>query len=807
MQKQYSEMKQDNPDALLLFRLGDFYECFYADAELAAKVLGITLTGRGKDENRIPMAGIPYHALGNYLPKLLQAGIKVAIAEQTTPPGQGKLVERKIVKIYTPGTITDERSLQSSENNYLAAVFKGSKTWGVCFTDLSTGSLSYFEHPNHSVVSSELNRLQVKEIICAREQLPQVSEQISGLSSGRPDFKNSFEIVTKQFGTSSLKGFGIEENSPVVNALGGLLNYVADCQRTELNHLRTLRSYSLNSYMPLDAASIRNLELINFGNEPSLLKVLDKCATPMGRRLLREYVLHPLISESAIEERLEGVDQLVQNSMVTDQIRIKLANVYDLERIAGRIGLSSANARDLVYLSRTLQIIQEIGKLPAPSCKLLDDTFEKLKLSSEVDETAKLIDLAINPEPPLTITEGNIIQSSYSGEVAELRELTQNSKQVIAEIQQREIARTGITTLKVGFNNVFGYYLEVTKAQADKVPKDFVRKQTLANAERFITEELKVLETKILNAESKLTQLEYELFCEVRSKVTAILSKLQEVAQAVALLDVLTNFAHVARENNYVRPKIVTSEKLTIVGGRHPVIEQLPNLNFVSNDTNLDSKNKIVILTGPNMSGKSTFIRQVALITLMAQIGSFVSAERMEFSLVDRIFTRVGAHDNLSRGESTFMVEMNETANILNNASNKSLIILDEVGRGTSTYDGVAIAWSIVEYIQKTLKARTLFATHYHELIKLDELPGIINYRVKVSEKAGHIEFTHQIEPGNTDRSYGVHVAKLAGIPKAVIDRATDILQSFEQANATERGRQKVVKLKRISPEQISLSW
>lgn len=814
MQKQYSEMKQGNPDALLLFRLGDFYECFYADAEQAAKVLGITLTGRGKDENRIPMAGIPYHALPNYLPKLLQAGIKVAIAEQVTPPGQarlatgqGKLVERKIVKIYTPGTITDERSLQSNENNYLASVFVNKqKVWGVCFTDLSTGSLNYFEHPKAQVVSSELNRLQVKEIICASSQLQQVNEQISGLASGRQDdsYNSGFKLAIDQFGTTSLKGFGLDESSPAVNALGGLLAYVADCQRTDLHHLKTLKHYSLNSFMPLDAATIRNLELINFGSEPSLLQVLDKCATPMGRRLLRDYVLHPLIEKSKIEARLESVEVLSQNFMSTDQIRSKLAGVYDLERIAGRIGLSTANARDLVYLAKTLETIKQVSLTELPKSELLEQIFAELNLPADVDELVELIGKAINSEPPLTITEGNIIKSSYHAEVLELRELTQNSKQIIAEIQQREIKRTGISTLKVGFNNVSGYYLEVTKSQVDKVPSDFIRKQTLANAERYITEELKVLETKILSAEGKLNQLEYELFCEIRAKVTKVLPTLQQIAQAVATLDILANFAFVARQNNYVKPEI-TESKLEIVAGRHPVIEQLPKVSFVANDTKLNTKEKIVILTGPNMSGKSTYIRQVALITLMAQIGSFVPAEEMKFELVDRIFTRVGAHDNLSKGESTFMVEMNETANILNNATSKSLIILDEIGRGTSTYDGVAIAWSIVEFIQKSLSARTLFATHYHELIKLSQLEGVVNYRVKVSEQDGRIEFTHQIEAGSTDRSYGVHVAELAGIPKVVVDRAEEILKGFEQGG--NESKTKPAKPKKIAPEQIGLGW
>lgn len=831
MQQQYNQLKQQYPDAILLFRMGDFYECFDDDAERAAKILGITLTGRGKGDNRQKMAGVPYHALDTYLPKLLKAGVKVAIGEQMEEPQAGKLVEREITKVYTPGTITDDKTLDPGNNNYLASVYVDQGNFGVAFVDISTGKLQVFEAQNPGIVKSELERLAIAEVITPIAHYQQV-KPISPVVPQQRDqspFENqkATDLVHKQFQVQNLKGFGIENKTAIISALGGLLEYLEDTQKTDLRHITQISTHNFSQYMPLDLATVRNLELVYTSSGDtkfSLLGVMDACSSPMGKRKLREWILHPLVDEHRINERLDSVEVLNAELIINDNLRSLIGNMYDIERIMSRIGLSTANARELLSLGTSLEqlddiisTIEQIDQLPLR----LKHLVHQIKNSVAVGEVLMDIQQSIHPEPPVTITDGGIIQDGYNTQVDEFRSLAAGSKDILAEIQAREIKATSISSLKISYNKVFGYYIEVTKTHAHKVPETYIRKQTLANSERYITPELKELEDKILNAEEQLMQLEYNLFVEVRDRVATRAQEILAVADAVAELDVLSNFAYIARQHQYTKPEFTKKLcQLKILAGRHPVVEQsLSNQSssgssqFTANDIDLDTKQNLVILTGPNMSGKSTFIRQIALLTLMAQVGSFVPATKMELSIVDRIFTRVGASDNLAAGESTFMVEMNETANILNNATKNSLIILDEVGRGTSTYDGVAIAWSIVEYIHNHVQARTLFATHYHELIRLDQsLERVTNYRVEVADTDGEIEFTHLISKGSTDRSYGVHVAQLAGVPKQVIQRATKILQEFEQDSSQPQKQRKTKDTKstnrsprKIAPEQLGL--
>jgi DNA mismatch repair protein MutS len=816
MQKQYNDMKQQNADSLLLFRMGDFYECFYADAEIAARVLGITLTGRGKDENKVPMAGIPYHALSNYLPKLLKAGIKVALAEQMEEPQSGKLVERKVIKIYTPGTTIDEKTLNPDVNNYLASVYYVNDKWGLAFVDISTGELKVFSTMADSDLAAELNRIEPAEVICSHSQLDRVRQLVNitpyTVSDSSFNLNTATTVVQGQFGVANFKGFGIEAETAIISALGSLVAYIQECQKTVLSHLQSVSLYHRQDFMLLDPSTIRNLEIIyaNSGQHKfTLLNSLDECISSMGKRKLRNWILHPLVEAEQISQRYDAVEKLISQVTLLDSIRGELRHVYDIERIISRIGLASANARDLQSLNRSCIEVQAISALLAKAdlSQRLSSLAGVLHSTAAIAEVARLIESAIHPEPPITITEGSIIADGYNAEVDELRALSHNSKQILAEIQAREVQRTGISNLKISYNKVFGYYLEITKSNLTKVPTDYIRKQTLANAERYITPELKELEDKIINAESKLQELEYGLFVHIRSQIAQHSQSFLTVADVIAELDVLTNFAYLTRQYQYCRPQIKTEQVLAIKRGRHPVIERALGSKFIANDLTLTGTKNLVILTGPNMSGKSTYIRQAALLVYMAQLGSFVPADSMEYSLADRIFTRVGAADNLAAGESTFMVEMTETANILNNATKDSLVILDEVGRGTSTYDGVAIAWSIAEYIHNHLSARTLFATHYHELIQLESsLKTVANYQVHVDDAHGEIKFTHHIAPGSTSRSYGVHVASIAGVPKSVVKRAEEILSAFETDKQVElKDSKRPAKPRSISPAQTSL--
>ena len=856
MQEQYNRIKSENPGTVILFRMGDFYETFDSDAELVSRVLGITLTSRGKDENRQPLAGIPYHALPTYMPRLVEAGLKVAIAEQMETPIPGKLVEREITKIVTPGTIVDENSLDASKNNYIAAIYLVGQTFGLTFADLTTGEFKSFSTQSEGVLKNELKKINPAEIITPSSQFDIVSKiypnRLERVEDKNFDLKNSTECLEKQFKVNSLKGFGfnvtkdstIKDSRPeevaIVTAAGALINYLIDCQRGDIKHIRGIQSYAYNDYMKLDFETIRNLELLftNSGTDsPTLYSVLNKCVNAMGKRKLRSWILNPLINPEIINERFSAVDFFYNQPQQLSNLRETLYKIADIERIVGRIGVGSANPKDLIGLKNSLINIQNISESLSVQELPTRLKFLTSELKSErIQEVVNIIEASIDNEPSALINNGGIIKLGYNSEVDELRNLRSNSKQILAEIQKREIERTDITNLKISFNNVFGYYIEVTTSHLSKVPEDYIRKQTLANAERYITQELKELEVKILSAEEKLIKLEQQLYIEIRSKLADYSQTLLAVGNAIAELDVFLDFAHIAREFNYVKPEILgviasaasqshnadeittsTSSPrndVTLIDGRHPVVERLVE-KFIPNSTEFSESSLIHILTGPNMSGKSTYIRQVALIALMAQIGSFVPAKEFKFNITDRIFTRVGASDNLSKGESTFMVEMTETANILNNATEKSLIILDEVGRGTSTYDGVAIAWSIVEYIQDKIKARTLFATHYHELISLEEkYSDIKNYNIKVVEDKSKEEilFTHKIDKGATSKSYGVHVAKLAGVPEEVTKRANEILEKFENSgiatsSSTPRNdkKQSPKTPKKIHPEQMGL--
>ncbi|MEI7579749.1 MAG: DNA mismatch repair protein MutS [bacterium] len=804
MQEQYNALKKQYHDAILLFRLGDFYEGFDEDARILSKVLGIALTGRGKDENRKAMAGIPYHALNQYLPKLLKAGYKVAIGEQMEAAEPGKLVARSITRVITPGTILDERFLTANENNYLACLFllkhRQNFSWGLAFCDISTGEFKVLEVVGNNEteipreILIELFRLKPAEIIIPRSVLSdfkkireknlQIKEDIDF------NLQEAERVLLQGFKVKSLKGFGIETLPAAIIAAGVMYTYLKDMQKTGLENLTSISQLFTRDYMLLDQYTIRNLELIDpiQTNSPSktFFDAINYCATAMGQRLLKQWILRPLVCLETIIARQEPVSELFTNPEILKQIRSNLQEIPDLERIIAKIAGRSSNARDLQFLKTGLVQVLAVFEIIASS------ELEKLKNNLVAVETVtalqekviNLIEAAIVTDPPLTITEGEIIKPEYNSELAEIKTAETTGKDFIHNLEQSEIARTGINSLKVRYNRVFGYYIEISKSNLAKVPENYIRKQTLVNAERFITEDLKIWEEKVLGAAEKAAALEYQLFETIRQQIVDFIPQIIPILEKIKTIDVLAGFAKAAIENHYCCPELSNDQEseTLIIKGRHPVVEQLVAGDFIANDVRFQkSEQEVIILTGPNMSGKSTYIRQIALIFLMAQIGSFVPASSAQILIADRIFTRVGASDNLAGGESTFLVEMNETANILNNATARSLIIFDEVGRGTSTYDGVAIAWSIVEYLITKLHARTLFATHYHELIQLsDRYSGVQNYNVQVLEDQGQVMFMHKIEAGGTDKSYGIHVAEIAGLPKQVTARANEILKSLE---------------------------
>ncbi|MCA8974202.1 MAG: DNA mismatch repair protein MutS [Planctomycetes bacterium] len=789
---QYRAEKERHPDALLFFRMGDFYELFWDDAKTAARDLGITLTSRGKTENAIPMAGVPVRAIDGYLQKLVQMGHHVAICEQMQDPREAKgVVDRAVVRVVTPGTLTEDTLLHDRRANYLAAVSIGKERAGLAWVELSTGAFLVHECDKDRL-DDELARIEPAELLLAEElrgQTPWFLRPDLPVSwRPRYDFGADGATRTLQefFGVATLAGFGVIDMPLATGAAGALVTYLQQTQLCALPHLRGLEVFTDGAHMRLDRATRQSLELVQTmrDNEGTpLLGVLDRTATPMGARLLRNWLLAPLGTTAAILDRQDAVGELHGDHGLLDHVGKKLAPVLDLERLTARTAFGRANGRDLRGLQQSLE------QLPELSQRLRDCNAAALsRLAGELDPLPDLtaaIAAAIVDEPPLSVRDGGLIRAGYHAELDELRELARDSTEWMARYQQRLVAQTGIQSLKVGFNKVFGYYIEVTHTHRGvELPAEFQRKQTMKNAERYVTDDLRTFESKILKAEENGKALEYDLFVAVRDLIAAACDRLQAVARAIAELDALTSLAIVARDRNYCRPVVDDSLTLRIEDGRHPVLETTHAAGtFVANDTDLDPPaRRLVLLTGPNMAGKSTWIRQNALIVVMAQIGSFVPARSSHIGLVDRVFTRVGAADDISRGASTFMVEMTETANILNNATERSLVILDEVGRGTSTYDGLSLAWAIAEDLHERIRCRGLFATHYHQLVDL-ALPdnGIVNCRVAVREWGDEIVFLHRIETGGTDRSYGLHVASLAGIPKSVLARARNVLRELEQ--------------------------
>jgi len=804
MMLQYKKIKESHQDCILMFRLGDFYEMFFEDALEASKILQITLTGRSKgDSQKAPMCGVPYHAVDNYISKLTRAGKKVAICDQMTAPNGKSIVQREVIRVITPGTTLDDNILDGKANNYIVCVTKNGESFGFAYCDVTTGEFRVTEISGLKNLKSELVRIHPSECICEENLRIELRDFLADIS-GMYTFPYSYSFdaeseLKKNFEIKSLGIFGLENKKLAVQTAGMLFEYLRETQKTELKHIQKINYYEISEFMPLDESCVRNLELFytNRDNkkEGSLAWVLDQTVSPMGGRMLRNWLLHPLLTKDVIENRLNKVEVFVKDSSLLRNVRERVSMIYDIERLLSKLSLGTGNARDLKALQKSLEIIPEVKILIKDISGLqeIDQNLEPLT------ELTLLISKAIIDTPPLIVREGGMIQQGYNQELDELKSISTEGKTFISEMQEREIARTGINNLKIKFNSVFGYYIEISNSNLKSVPEDYIRKQTLVNAERFITPELKEYEDKVLNAEERIKTLEYELFYQVRMEVVKEIVRLQKVARAIAELDVYNNFAFIAVKNNYCKPAILESGEMHIVNGRHPVIEQLSlSRDFVPNDCKFDEKNKFLLITGPNMGGKSTFLRQVALIVLLAQIGCFVPAESASLGIVDRIFTRVGASDNLTRGESTFMVEMQEASFILNNATEKSLIILDEIGRGTSTYDGVSIAWAIMEFIHDKISAKTIFATHYHELIELaDRLDKAKNMSVTVreNEKEG-VVFLYKIVDGGVDKSYGIEVAKLAGLPVEIVSRARGVLTELET---------KHIQKNRVNKDQIEL--
>jgi DNA mismatch repair protein MutS len=806
MMKQYLDAKQAYPDTLLLFRMGDFYEMFHEDAKVAARTLGLALTSRDKGENGTPMAGFPHHQLESYLGKLIAAGYRAAVCDQVEDPKLAKgLVRREVTRVVTPGTITDDTLLDPRQSNYLAALSPGDPV-GVAWVELSTGRFVAAAFPRGQLLD-QLARLSPSECLVAEsaEPLPgRLSEQM--MITRRPDWAfnpvTAEQTLAKHFGTAGLEGFGFTaspEDTQAIQAAGAILDYLSETQKTSLEHIDRLVPYRTGSTLEIDEASRRSLEITRTlregRREGSLLAVLDRTVTAMGSRLLADWVANPLTDVATIRLRLEGVAELLGDTALSADVRETLRQVYDVERLLARVTTGRASPRDLSFLGRTLQGLPALkAKLTARKSRYLNQLEAEIDLCPDVRSK---LEAALVDDCPLNCQEGGFIREGHSAELDALRELARGGKQWIASYQAEESERTGIPNLKVGFNQVFGYYIEVTNLHRDKIPPTYIRKQTIKNAERYITPELKEYEEKVLTADEKAKQLEYDLFVELRDAVAASRRRMYATAAVLAQIDVLASLAELARQRNYTQPEVVDEPVLEVVDGRHPVLDIVePDGTFVPNDIHLGGESgAIMLITGPNMAGKSTYIRQVALITLMAQIGSFVPAQSAKVGVADRIFARVGASDELSRGQSTFMVEMIETARILNTATSRSLVILDEIGRGTSTYDGISLAWAVVEHLHDRVACRTLFATHYHELTDLEKsLDRIKNLNVAVREWEDEVVFLHKIVPGAADKSYGIHVARLAGVPRGVIERAKDILAQLEEEHLDAEGRAKIAR-------------
>ena len=800
----YLQNKEEYKDCILFYRLGDFYEMFFDDAITASRELELTLTGKdcGQAE-RAPMCGVPYHAAETYIAKLIEKGYKVAICEQLEDPKTAKgIVKRGVVRVVTPGTVMESNLLEEKKNNYIMSIYKNGIYYGLAVCDLTTGSFrttQIKEQNNFATLMDEIARYSPAEIIVndmmfmSTEEMEKIKERFSIYISMLKE-----ELFDADYDAFESKYYIVDENEQEIKdvkeeilcvaASNGLFSYLKDTQKNDLEYIHKITLYNTTHYMNLDTNARRNLEITEKLRDKSkkgtLLWVLDKTSTSMGGRLLRRWLSDPLIDITRINERLEAVKELKEDIILRGDIADSLKKVYDIERLAGKISYGSANGRDLISLKNSSKQLPDVkANLAKAKSPLLKQLYEDLDILEDIYE---IINNSIEDDPPISVKEGNLIKKGYNEEIDHLKEATTNGKTWVLELETKEREQTGIKGLKVGFNKVFGYFIEVTKPNLALVPDRYIRKQTLANCERFITEDLKKVENEILGAEEKVINLEYNAFCDIRDKIEEQISRVQKTANVIATLDVLNSFATVADDMNYVMPIVDNSGSIDIKNGRHPVIEKiLPSGSFVENDTYLDKgDNRLVIITGPNMAGKSTYMRQVALITLMAQCGSFVPASYAKIGVVDKIFTRVGASDDLSMGQSTFMVEMMEVASILKEATPNSLVILDEIGRGTSTYDGLSIAWAVAEYISDKEKcgAKTLFATHYHELISLEnKLEGVKNYSIAVKEKGEDIIFLRKIVPGGTDESYGVHVAKLAGVPQVVTKRANEILKSLER--------------------------
>ncbi len=797
LMRQYNEIKEQHPGTILLFRVGDFYETFSDDAVLVSKELGITLTKRNNGGDQTPLAGFPFHALDSYLPKLVKKGYKVAVCEQTEDPEQAKkagrkIVEREVTEITTPGVTMSDKLLEHKRNNYIVSLYWGGSVIGVAFSDISTGEFG-LSQVNESQLDSLMAAIQPSEVLIQSKLKSKLNDDfhhynISYIDDWVYEGDYGYKLLTEHFKTHSLKGFGVEELKTAHIAAGSLLHYMQETQKAYLRHLRRLYAYESTEFMSLDPATKRNLELTasiqEGGTDGTLISIMDKTSTAMGGRLLRRWIMRPLKKLTPIQQRLDAVQQLYENHDIRNTIREELDQVGDLERLISRICVGRTNARDIVQIKLSLAQIPRLkSQFSSLENLLLQDISGRLKLMIEVQER---ISQALSDEPPASVRDGNMIRDGFNEELDELRDIAKNGKNYIAKIKDKLSAESGIPSLKIGYNKVFGYYIEVTNAHKDKVPEHFIRKQTLVNAERYITPELKEVEEKVLSAEERSKTLEFELFEEVRLYVAEFADDIQQIAHAMAELDCIQSFAEVAFRNNYAKPEVRDTDVLDIKKGRHPVVEKSLPLGepFIPNDILLDnSEQQILIITGPNMAGKSIILRQTGLIVLLAQVGSFVPAESATIGMVDKIFTRVGASDNLAAGESTFLVEMNEAANILNNATQRSLILLDEVGRGTSTFDGLSIAWSLAEYLHNhaPVAAKTLFATHYHELNELEQMyDRIRNFNVQVKEHDGKVIFLRKLIRGGADHSYGIQVANMAGLPEVVINRAKEILTNLE---------------------------
>jgi DNA mismatch repair protein MutS len=810
MMQQYRGIKKEYSDSILFFRMGDFYEMFNEDAKTASGILQIALTARNKKTNPVPMCGIPHHSANVYITKLLKAGKKVAICEQTEDPKQAKgLVKREVVRVITPGTILDDNILDPKEDQFIASVYFGKNQIGLAAIDVSTGVFKTTQIDGEnalSLLADEIQKLAPKEIIIpssideeARPWLPTGEVFVHTGEDWTFSFSEAYRNLIEHFKTQSLEGFGCENMEAAICSAGALIHYLRETQKSAMEHITALTPFPIHDYMAVDQCTLASLELVQSSEgsrKNSLLDLLDLSHTPMGARRIREWILKPLIDAEKINERLSIVADFKDNPTERKDLRDLLKHIFDLERLLGRITLSACNARDLIAMKTSLEAFPDLLEAlknydSSPLQKYLE-TWDNL------DSVHDLIDQNIMDDPPLSLKEGNLIKPGCNEELDRLKNITRQGKNWIASLEQEEKEKTGIPVLKVGFNRIYGYYIEITKKHSDRVPAEYIRKQSLVNAERYISPKLKEYEEEITGAEEKIFAIEQTLFEEIRAAVSLAGLRIQGMARIISEIDALSSFAEIAHRYNYCQPEFTTNRSLVIENGRHPLIEQIdPTVRFISNDTFLDSvEQQIMIITGPNMAGKSTYLRQVALITLMAQMGSFVPADKVSLGITDRIFSRVGAQDHLLKGQSTFMVEMNETANILNNATPDSLIILDEIGRGTSTFDGISIAWAIVEFLHKADQGggpKTLFATHYHELTDLSRvLPGVKNFNVQIKEWNDEIIFLRKIVPGGTDKSYGIQVARLAGLPKKVLDRAHEVLFNLEQSEFDEVGVPKI---------------